>query len=412
MAIGCGLRDPADIVRIAGPTAAPTTSPSPTRPTGRRSRPSAGRSTAPALRPSPPRSPDRPIGTSHPGRRHRRRRRCSTRAVVGSSSRTQSGAIEVLLPPDVAAPRARRPGRGDRPDGHGLRRAAPARRRPSSGSGRRRGPRRSQVRGALDRRHAWRLVVIRGRIEDTHKLGDRWRAEVAVGRSAIVVVGQPGVGIAVGTTSSRARTVTVTGIVRPAYPNASDRGHRSCRARRRTSGVDGPARGARRRGGAAEGAGSGSGAAGGRTAAPTRRRRAGDRRRRHRRPRCRPRRPRRPVGQTVRVGGLVVDLTTDGFTLDDGTAIGRVVLAGAAAELRAARRTRRCHQRRSAASTTAERRRRSRRRRRRPGRGSSSAADLGSGAPTATSAVGARRPTRRRRPDATRSRVGRPRRPT
>jgi hypothetical protein len=36
------------------------------------------------------------------------------------------------------------------------------------------------------------------------------------------------------------------------------------------------------------------------------------------------------IGRTVRVGGLVVDLRADGFTLDDGTAIGRVVLRAAA----------------------------------------------------------------------------------
>jgi hypothetical protein len=32
------------------------------------------------------------------------------------------------------------------------------------------------------------------------------------------------------------------------------------------------------------------------------------------------------VGRNVRVGGLVVDLRPDGFTLDDGTATGRVIL--------------------------------------------------------------------------------------
>ncbi|MEA2620576.1 MAG: hypothetical protein QOC97_1349, partial [Chloroflexota bacterium] len=36
------------------------------------------------------------------------------------------------------------------------------------------------------------------------------------------------------------------------------------------------------------------------------------------------------IGRLVRVGGLVVDLRPDGFTLDDGTAIGRVVLRGTA----------------------------------------------------------------------------------
>jgi hypothetical protein len=38
------------------------------------------------------------------------------------------------------------------------------------------------------------------------------------------------------------------------------------------------------------------------------------------------------IGRTVWVGGLVVDLRSDGFTLDDGTAIGHVVLAGQAAD--------------------------------------------------------------------------------
>ena len=37
------------------------------------------------------------------------------------------------------------------------------------------------------------------------------------------------------------------------------------------------------------------------------------------------------VGAIVRVGGLVVAKTADGFTLDDGTAIGRVQLGGEAA---------------------------------------------------------------------------------
>jgi len=37
------------------------------------------------------------------------------------------------------------------------------------------------------------------------------------------------------------------------------------------------------------------------------------------------------LGELVRIGGLVVARTTDGFTLDDGTAIGRVELRGEAA---------------------------------------------------------------------------------
>jgi hypothetical protein len=39
------------------------------------------------------------------------------------------------------------------------------------------------------------------------------------------------------------------------------------------------------------------------------------------------------LGRTVRVGGLVVDLRPDGVLLDDGTALGVVVLRGAAADL-------------------------------------------------------------------------------
>ena len=35
-------------------------------------------------------------------------------------------------------------------------------------------------------------------------------------------------------------------------------------------------------------------------------------------------------GRTIRVGGLVTTLTTDGFRLDDGTAVGEVVLDGPA----------------------------------------------------------------------------------
>ena len=78
------------------------------------------------------------------------------------------------------------------------------------------------VRGGLTDAHAWRLVVLSGRIVDTRKLGDRVRAEVAVGAKRVVVVAQPGIGVAAADLPEGA-TVTVTGIVRVAYPNASDR---------------------------------------------------------------------------------------------------------------------------------------------------------------------------------------------
>jgi hypothetical protein len=38
------------------------------------------------------------------------------------------------------------------------------------------------------------------------------------------------------------------------------------------------------------------------------------------------------LGDRVRVGGLVVELVPDGFTLDDGSATGRIVLSGEAAQ--------------------------------------------------------------------------------
>ena len=70
--------------------------------------------------------------------------------------------------------------------------------------------------------HEWRLVSVSGRVLSVNKLGDRWRAEVAVGNDHVVVVGQPGAGIP-STTLVEGRTATVTGIARRPAPTASDR---------------------------------------------------------------------------------------------------------------------------------------------------------------------------------------------
>src|SRR6185369_14639374 len=43
--------------------------------------------------------------------------------------------------------------------------------------------------------HEWRLVSVTSRVLSVHKLGDRWRAEIALGVDRVVVVGQPGAGI-------------------------------------------------------------------------------------------------------------------------------------------------------------------------------------------------------------------------
>ena len=76
--------------------------------------------------------------------------------------------------------------------------------------------------GAPSEANEWRLASINGRVSSVHKLGDRWRAEIRVGSAAVVVVGQPGSGIA-STALVEGRVATVTGIVRRPYPNASDR---------------------------------------------------------------------------------------------------------------------------------------------------------------------------------------------
>ena len=172
--------------------------------------------------------------------------------------------------------------------------------------------------------HEWRLVTVSGRVLSVNKLGDRWRAEIAVGNDHVVVVGQPGAGIP-STTMVEGRTATVTGIARRPAPTASD--HRFAVTPRFPADVrvTGASRSQDR---------TAPRPAGGRDNA-----RRLVRRRRDRRPSV-PAAPdadlddlARFTGRLVRVGGLVVDLRPDGFTLDDGTAIGRIVLRGAALEL-------------------------------------------------------------------------------
>ena len=176
----------------------------------------------------------------------------------------------------------------------------------------------------------WKLVVVSGRIDDVRKLGDRWRAEVVVGTAKILVVGQPGAGIPVGAVIE-GRSVRVVGIVRLAFPSASDR--RASLLPRSPADLEIAGSGSTAGGSGAGSSGTGSGAAantgsggtsasgssassGGTTAVPDVdfADLAG------------------AVGSVVRVGGLVSELAADGFLLDDGSAIGRVRLAGAAVE--------------------------------------------------------------------------------
>ncbi|HSL34065.1 MAG TPA: OB-fold nucleic acid binding domain-containing protein [Candidatus Limnocylindrales bacterium] len=172
------------------------------------------------------------------------------------------------------------------------------------------------LRAAPTAAHEWRLVRASGTIADVSKLGDRWRAELTVGRERIVVTGLAGARIPV-TALVEGRAATVTGVARRPYPGASDR--RWSIVPRSPADLD--------VGSAAGGAGPGTGDGADPSAGPGARGTGttatpdvdlaglADH-----------------VGRVVRVGGLVTELQSDGFGLDDGTAIGRIVLIGGAAE--------------------------------------------------------------------------------
>ncbi len=233
-----------------------------------------------------------------------------------------TGAVEVLLPRDASPPpvgeRVRMGGRMGAAYGSPRLRATSMAR---IGTGAR--PATLVIHGALIDAHAWRLVAVSGRVEDVRKLGDRWRAEIRVGAHRIQVVGQPGAGIPVASIVE-GRAIQVVGIVRRAYPGASDR--RPSLLPRSPSDIDvaagdngsstpvatagrGPSGGPLLPDGDAD-------AAGGPDVDAV--------------PNVDLAELAAVVGSTVRVGGLVEGLVEDGFRLDDGTAIGRVTLTGEA----------------------------------------------------------------------------------
>lgn len=67
----------------------------------------------------------------------------------------------------------------------------------------------------------WRLVTITGTVESVHRDGDAWRAEITVSGGGVPVVGLARSGID-STALEAGRTATVTGVVKRAYPTASD----------------------------------------------------------------------------------------------------------------------------------------------------------------------------------------------
>ena len=316
------IRDADDVVILAGPPpgSSPSTSPSPSPKPKSSPSPStvtpATVSVATALRTS-----DRDVAIDAVV--------TATAGLLDSSGRrivVQDGtaAVEVLLPKDVHAPsvgtRIRAIGRIGTAYGAPRLRAESFETKGSANA-----PAPLRINGPLTDAHTWRLVSIGGRVESVRKLGDRWRAEVVVGSATLVVTGQPGSGIPT-TALVDGRTANIIGIVRPAYPSATDRrsavlprSSGDIRLGAPTSAGTNPSSPAD--GGAVNGSGGNPGGGTGPSVAAA---------------------PTAPdadlvdleslVGQTVRVGGLVVDLRPNGFTLDDGTAVGLVVLAGPASE--------------------------------------------------------------------------------
>jgi hypothetical protein len=219
-----------------------------------------------------------------------------------------SAAVEVLLPAGAAPP-----GVGTRVTVSGtmaraygaprlratdVRAVGPAMPRPPVG-----------LRGAPGPAHEWRLVRLSGTIVEVHRLGSRWRIELQAGGARIPVAGLSGARIPV-TLFVEGRRATIVGIVRRPHPSAKDR-RLSLVPRSPADVAVGPAEAGR----------------------PSLAPRGG-------RPGTRPgpgEPPAGPVdvdlarladhlGETVRVGGLIVDLAAAGVSLDDGTAVASIVL--------------------------------------------------------------------------------------
>ena len=176
----------------------------------------------------------------------------------------------------------------------------------------------------------WRLVKLRGTIEDVHRSGDRWQAELRVGTFRVPVTGLAGSGIEASAVTE-GRTATVTGIVKRPFPTATDRRF-SIVPRNRSDLVLGPPAAVTTPPGPSGSAQAAGGTTGGRvpraarTASPM-----------SPPPRARP----MPTSSTCRVSpaarcGWAASsprVADGGIRLDDGTATARVVLSGSAADL-------------------------------------------------------------------------------
>jgi hypothetical protein len=165
-------------------------------------------------------------------------------------------------------------------------------------------------------RDEWLLVRISGTVVKVERLGDRWRADVTLANGAKVAVnGQAGAAIP-STAVITGRRIAVAGIVKRPYPTATDR--RFAILPRSVADVAiAPAGGSAvqplspspKEAGIAPEAGVGGGAA---DVTPDTDLAVLS----------------EHVGERVRVGGLIAGVTTDGFDLDDGTALAHVQLRG------------------------------------------------------------------------------------
>jgi hypothetical protein len=166
----------------------------------------------------------------------------------------------------------------------------------------------------------WRLVRLTGTISDVHRSGDRWTAELATsGTTKVLLSGLAGSGIA-GAAVTEGRSATITGIVKRPYPTATDR--RFAIVPRRPSDLILGQAAAGTPGASPGTTGASAGATDGGTGTPSAAATVPD---------VDLRDLEASIGSRVRVGGLVTSLEADGFRLDDGTRIGRIVLADAAA---------------------------------------------------------------------------------
>jgi hypothetical protein len=321
------LRDAADIVRVGGPAPSGSPTPSPSSAPGPTAAPSG----------SPSSSPSAAVMSIADAIRTRTGRVNVMGTVIAGASlldatgrriviQDRSAAVEILLAGGSTAPRVatrlRVVGEIGRAYGAPRIRASLVTVIPGGATV---AP--LELRVAPGSAHEWRLVRVRGDIADVHKLGDRWHAELLVGGQRIPISGLAGARIP-STTLVEGRTATIVGIVRRPYPSATDRrfaivprgpadvsvgGAADDRSpsSSRSNGANAPD--ART---AAGGPGPGAGPGGSSAAAQ----------------------PidvdlaeiRDHVGALVRVGGLVGDIGPDGFALDDGTAIGRIILRSAA----------------------------------------------------------------------------------